>query len=179
MVLIQDKEQSGVSFWYPFGFRPKRSGAVVRIIDWNKYRKWLPLRALLKIVLIGVGLLLFNDRIYTDDRFNLFALIVLLSSLASLWAFIPRGTITVTPITTVRLLPLAGIEFAGNFFALGIMILVFVGQSDEVPVGAQGYDLAQFCTHLWPLAMFLFLYGLLPIVVASAFVTRFGRSAAP
>jgi hypothetical protein len=78
-----------------------------------------------------------------------------------------------------QLLPLAGVEFAGNFFALGIMILVFVGQSDEVPVGAQGYDLAQFCTHLWPLAIFLLLYGLLPVVVASAFVMRFGRSASP
>jgi len=177
MVLIRNKEQCGVSFWYPFGFRPQRSGEVVRIIDWNKYRKWLPLRALLKIVLIGVGLLLFNDRIYTDDRFNLFALLVLISSIASLWAFIPRGTITVTPTTSVRLLPLAGVEFAGNFLALGIMILVFVGQSDEVPVGAQGYDLAQFCTHLWPLAIFLVLFGLLPIVVASAFVMRFGRSA--
>jgi hypothetical protein len=177
MVLIQDKEQSGVSFWYPFGFRPRRSGEVVKTIEWEKYRKWLPIRASLKIVLIGCGLLLFSDRLYTDNRYNLFALVVLISTAASVWAFIPRRTITVTSTTSVRLLPLAGIEFAGTFFALGIMMLVFVGQSDGVPVGAQGYELAQFCTHLWPLAMFLFLYGLLPVVVASAFFMKFGRSA--
>ncbi len=179
MVLIQNKDQSGVSFWYPFGFRPRRSGEVVKIIDWASYRKWLRLRAILNIVLFAFGLLLFSDRIYTDDRYNLFALVVLLSTAASVWAFIPRRTITVTPTTSVRLLPLAGVEFAGTFFALGVMILVFVGQSDEVPAGAQGYELAQFCTHLWPLSIFLLLYGLVPIVAAGAFVMRFGRSASP
>jgi hypothetical protein len=179
MVVIRNKEQAGVSFWYPFGFRPRRSGDLVRIIDWDRYRKWLPLRAILKIVLIGCGLLLFSDRLYTDNRYNIFVLAVLISSATSIWAFIPRRTITVTSTTSVKLLPLAGIEFAGTFFALGIMMLVFVGQSDGVPVGAHGYELARFCTHLWPLAMFFFLYGLLPVLVASAFVTRFGRSAPP
>jgi hypothetical protein len=97
MVLIQNKDQSGVSFWYPFGFRPRRSGEVVKIIDWASYRKWLRLRAILKIVLIAFGLLLFSDRIYTDDRYNLFALVVLLSTAASVWAFIPRRTIPRQP----------------------------------------------------------------------------------
>jgi hypothetical protein len=175
MVLLQDREQFGVSFWYPFGFRPGRN-QVVRTIEWEKYRKRLLVRVVLKIILIGCGLLLFSDRLYTDSRYDLFALVVMISTAASLWAFIPRRTITVTSTTSVRLLPLAGIEFAGTFFALGIMMLVLVGQSDRVPVGAQGYDLAQFCAHLWPLAMFFFIYGLLPIVVASAFVMRFGRS---
>jgi len=179
MVLIQNKEQSGVSFWYPLGLRPGRSGEAVKIIDWDKYRKWLPLRAILKIVLIGCGLLLFSDRFYSDDLYNLFALVVLISAASSVRAFIPRRTITVTSTTSARLVPLAGVEFAGTFFALGIMMLVFIGQSDAVPVGAQGYELAKFCTHLWPLAIFFLLFGLLPVVVASAFVMRFGRSTSP
>jgi hypothetical protein len=174
MVLIQDKKQSGVSFWYPFGFRRSE---VVKTIEWERYGKWLAARASLKLVLIVCGLLLFSDRFYTDNRFNLFGVVVLISTAVSVWAFIPRRTIAVPSITSVRLLPLAGVEFAGTFFSLGIMILVFVGQSDSVAVGAHGYELAQFCAHLWPLAMLLFLYGLLPIVVGSIFVMRSGGSA--
>jgi len=172
MVLIHTADQAGVSFWYPLGFR---RSIQVRVIDWEKYKRRLPFRAVLKILLVGFGLLLFSDRIYTDNFYDLFALGVLLSSAASMLAFVPGKTIRIASITSVRLLPLAGVEFAGTFFALGIMMLVFIGQSDRVPLGAQGYDLAKFCTHLWPLAVFLFIYGSVPLFTGSAFIMRSGR----
>jgi len=160
MVLIEDGTQAGVSFWYPFGFRDGKGP--VRVMYWEAYRRYLRLRVGLNVALLVFGLLLFDSRIYTDPLYEAFAALVLVSTVQKLWIFIPRGKITVTRTTSVKLLPLAGLDFAGTYLLLGIMLLVFADQTGPEHFGAQ----------LWPLALVLVLFSSLPVITASNFLMR-------
>ncbi len=122
MVLIQDRGNSGVSFWYPLGWR---QGRRVRVVPWNIYRKWLPLRILGNVLLFCTGLLLLGDRLYTEDRYDLFAAAVLISGIARFRTFIPTAAIAVTPASSVRLLPSVLGDYSGTLLTIALMLFVF------------------------------------------------------
>lgn len=160
MVLIQDGQQSGVSFLYPLGFGGGPQPC--NVIRWDTYRKWLRLRVGLNVVFIVFGLLLLDHRLYTDTLYNIYAALVLAFTAVKAWLFLPRVTMTVTQSTSVKLLPMAGFDFSGTFIVLGIMLLVFSAQADQQHTGAQFVFLA---------IAFMCL-GALPLVTLGKFLSR-------
>jgi hypothetical protein len=131
MILLRDPSQSGINFYYPWS----KKGHSVRVVPWSTYRKWLRLRAGSNVLLFICGLLLCHAAFYTDDRFNVYATIVLVSTASRLWFFYPRAKLELSQSTSTQWLPIAGLDFSGSFFVIAVMQLAYESQPDPGPDG--------------------------------------------
>jgi hypothetical protein len=132
MVLIEDDGEVVLNLWYPLVLRNRK----IRVAPWERYRKWLPLRASLTVVLIGVGLAMLDSRVFSEALYNLFALLVIFSASARLRLFFPKREMMITRGTPMKIAPVAvAIESAGGNILLGLMCIVFATQPDPGPFG--------------------------------------------
>jgi hypothetical protein len=167
MFLIRDKQQSGISFWYPLYGAAQRAQPV-KVVPWSFYQKALAARAGANIVLLVWGLLLFDGRIYSEKLFTIFYVLVLLATLIKIWKFFPRVKMTVTKSASIEFVPLALIDFCGTYLVFGIAMLVLAARAHvEVPTGKNSWSeqtyLFTFC--VLGIAFLLFtLYTLMPAI---------------
>jgi hypothetical protein len=164
MILLEDRKKSGVSFFYPFALR----GRSIKIVPWSLYSKWLPLRGISNLVLLLVGgLFLLDNRIYSDTRFNIYAAAVVVSTVARLWFFFPRGEMVIATTTSARLVPLIGLDFSATFFVSAEMQLIFASQPGTGQLGA----------FIAMAAFAVILFGILTLCPALAFLLGVGKLA--
>lgn len=166
MVIIRDQDNIGISFWYPlFWRRLLSSGIPLRVIDWERYRRWLPIRAASNIVLLGFGLALLIQSVYSERLFYVFALSAMISTAVRLRVFWPNVRIRLNRRVVLTPYPLAAIDFAGTYFILGLVLFVYSSQSDA--------DHASGMAGL--IGGFFLLYGLSSLICGILFALGVGR----
>lgn len=163
VVLITNGHAQGVSLWYPW----VRRHHPVRVIPWERYRKFLRLRALVNVALFGCGWLLTYKQFYSEHIYSLFAAAVLVSSSVRVRQFIPTTEMWIIPGTTrIQLLLWAALDYAGTMFVAGMMLVVFAGQLGPDHLGGL-FQLV---------AIFAFLLGFVCLWPGFSFILGRGRS---
>jgi hypothetical protein len=166
MVVIEGAEKSGISFWYPFYSNGLwLSGKPLKVIEWEGFKKWLPIRAAINVVLFGFGLTLLDHDFYTDARFNVFGTVVLISTVFRLWIYMPRLGIRLTRTLSFKLSPLSAIDFCGTYAVLSLLFFVYSAETEA--------------QHLSGIAgvvgSFLLVFALMPLCAGLAFLLGVGR----
>lgn len=123
MLILENKEICGVNPFYPLF--AGRKGKAVNVIKWEIYRRNLPLFSVIALSLCTIGLLLMRADIYSDTRFDLYAMANLVFTYFRVIRLKKPTKIIVTRQTSVRrtsLLP--DVEFIASFLSLSFACLI-------------------------------------------------------
>jgi hypothetical protein len=123
VLIIVDKDKCGVNPFYPLF--AGRKGKLVSIVEWENYRRMLPLFAFISLSLCAAGLLLMRQDIYSDTRFDLYAMANLIFTYFRLTRFKKPTKIKISQSTTFRKTPLfVDIEFITSFLSLSLACVI-------------------------------------------------------
>jgi hypothetical protein len=166
MVVIRDQNNAGISFWYPLYWRRLlSSGTPLKVVDWERYRRWLPIRAASNIVLLGFGLALLIPSVYSDRLYYAFAISAIISTGVRLRVFWPNMRIRLNRRVVLSPSPLAAIDFSGTYLVLALLMFVYSSQADaEHASGAAA-----------AIGSLFFVYGLAPLICGISFILGVGR----
>lgn len=123
MLIIENKEICGVNPFFPLF--AGRNGKAVSIIKWEIYRSKLPLFTVIALSLCTIGFLLMRKDIYSDTRFDLYAMANLVFAYFRVIRLKKPAKVTVTRLTSIRRTSLlADVEFFASFLSLSLACLI-------------------------------------------------------
>ena len=159
MIIIQAAGAATVNPFFPLLTRENRP---VRVVPWALYQKTLIPFTIIGCCLCLYGIAMTRGELYSDGRFELLSFANLCFAFVRTMRFRKTSKIHVEPdLALQKISLLADLEFALCFASFGIACLVILIQ-----------DSANYVSLFFPLAVFCFIFALIPTLNSLALFSR-------